>query len=96
MPWIETARREYRRDCPRYASDLTDGEWALVEPFMPPSHRIGRPRKTDLREIVNAVLYMASDGMPMANATQRLPAGPDSAALFLRVARQRALADDPV
>ena len=62
MPWIETARREYRRDCPRYASDLTDGEWALVEPFMPPSHRIGRPRKTDLREIVNAVLYMASAG----------------------------------
>ena len=36
MPWTETARREYRRDCPRYASDLTDREWALIEPFMPP------------------------------------------------------------
>ena len=62
MPWTETARREYRRACPRYASDLTDREWALIEPFMPPPRRIGRPRKTDLREIVNAVLYMASTG----------------------------------
>ena len=35
MPWTATARREYRRDCPRYASDLTDREWALIEPFMP-------------------------------------------------------------
>ena len=62
MPWTETARREYRRDCPRYASDLTDREWALIEPFMPAPQRIGRPRKTDLREVVNAVLYMASTG----------------------------------
>ena len=62
MPWTETARREYRRDCLRYASDLTDREWALIEPFMPPPRRIGRPRKTDLREVVNAVLYMASTG----------------------------------
>ena len=58
MPWTETTRREYRRDCPRYASDVTDREWALIEPFMPPPQRIGRQRKTDLREIVNAVLYM--------------------------------------
>ena len=62
MPWTETARREYRRDCPRYASDLTDREWALIEPFMPPPCRIGRPRKADLREVLNAVLYMASTG----------------------------------
>ena len=35
MPWTETARREYRRDCPRYSSNSTDREWALIEPFMP-------------------------------------------------------------
>ena len=62
MPWTETARREYRRECSRYTSDLTDGEWALIEPFMPPPCRIGRPRKTDLREVVNALLYLASTG----------------------------------
>lgn len=56
MPWTETARR----DCPRYASDLTAREWALIEPFIPSPCR--RPRTTDLREVVNAVLYMASTG----------------------------------
>ena len=62
MPWTETARREYRRESARYTSDLTDREWALIEPFMPPPCRIGRLRVTDLREVVNAVLYQASTG----------------------------------
>ena len=74
MPWTETARRQYRRACPRYASDLTDGEWSLIEPFMPLPCRIGRPRKTDLREVVNAVLYMASTGCPPPSRGQvRIP-----------------------
>ncbi|MHC2797722.1 transposase [Mesorhizobium jarvisii] len=62
MPWTETTRPHYERRCPRYASDLTDAEWALIEPLMPAPNRIGRPRKTDLRELVNALLYMASSG----------------------------------
>ena len=62
MPWTETARRKYQRDCPRYAIDLTDREWALIEPFIPPPRRFSRPRKTDLREVVNTVLNMASAG----------------------------------
>lgn len=62
MPWTETTRPHYERRCPRYASDLTDAEWALIEPLMPAPNRIGRPRKTDLREVVNALLYVASSG----------------------------------
>ncbi len=62
MPWTEITRPHYERRCPRYASDLTDAEWALIEPMMPLPNRIGRPRKTDLREVVNALLYMASSG----------------------------------
>jgi transposase len=62
MPWTETTRPHYERRCPRYASDLTDAEWALIEPLMPSANRIGRPRKTDLREVVNALLYLASAG----------------------------------
>lgn len=62
MPWTETTRRHYERCCPRYASDLTNAEWALIEPLMPAPKRIGRPRKTDLREVMNALLYMASAG----------------------------------
>lgn len=62
MPWTEITRRHYRRDGLRYASDMTDGEWALIAPFMPAPKRLGRPRTTDLREVVNAILYMASTG----------------------------------
>jgi len=62
MPWTETTRPHYERRCPRYVSDLTDAEWALIAPLMPAPNRIGRPRKTDLREVVNALLYMASSG----------------------------------
>ena len=62
MAWTEITREHYRRDGLRYASDLTDAEWALIEPFMPAASRIGRPRAVDLRAVVEAVLYMASTG----------------------------------
>jgi transposase len=62
MAWTKTTRRYYRRDGLRYASDLTDAEWALIEPLMPPPMTTGRPRKTKLRDVVEAILYMASTG----------------------------------
>ena len=62
MPWTETTRPHYERDCSRYASDMTDAEWALIAPHLPPAKDLGRPRTTDLREVVNALLYMASTG----------------------------------
>ncbi|MDX6750886.1 transposase, partial [Geminicoccaceae bacterium 1502E] len=66
MPWTETARRDYARRSVRYATDLTDREWRLIEAFMPPARRVGRPRTTDLREVMNAILYMASTGCQWA------------------------------
>jgi transposase len=62
MPWTDAARRDHARRSPRYASDLKDEEWALIAPFMPPPRRMGRPREVDLREVVNAILYLASTG----------------------------------
>ena len=62
MPLRETARDEYRRESGRYASDMTDREGALIEPFLPPERHHRRPRTTDLREVVNAVLYIATSG----------------------------------
>lgn len=62
MAWTEITRPHYVRDGLRYASDLTEAEWKLIEPLMPPRRLIGRPRKTDLRAVVNAILYMASTG----------------------------------
>ena len=62
MPWTEFTRRDYRREGLRYASDSTDREWALIAPFMPPPKRTGRPRTTNLRDVVDALLYMAATG----------------------------------
>lgn len=62
MPWTEFTRVEYRRDGRRYASDLTDREWSLIAAFLPEARRLGRPRTTDLRAVVNALLYMATTG----------------------------------
>jgi transposase len=62
MPWTEITRPQYRRATRRYASDLTDAEWALLMPFMPAPLRRGRPRTTDLRAVVDALLYIASTG----------------------------------
>jgi transposase len=62
MAWTETTRLQYRREALRYASDLTDAEWALVAPFLPTTSKRGRPRKTSLRAVVEAILYMASTG----------------------------------
>jgi transposase len=41
---------------------LTDAEWALLEPLMPAVRRVGRPRRTDLRDVFDAILYIATTG----------------------------------
>ncbi len=62
MGWTDFTRRQYARRAMRYASDLTDEEWGLISPCLPEPRRLGRPRKTDLREVVNALLYIATTG----------------------------------
>mgnify|MGYP001566939463 CR=1 FL=1 len=62
MSWTDFTRRDYARRSGRYASDLTDREWGLICDFLPAPRRLGRPRKTSLREVVNALLYLASTG----------------------------------
>ena len=59
MPWDDTARKQHSRDGLRYPSDLTDREWALLEPLLPPAKRGGRPRTTDLRAVTDAMLYIS-------------------------------------
>ncbi len=45
-----------------YRSDLTNKQWQLIEPHLPSEKDRGRPRTTDLREVVNALLYMLRTG----------------------------------
>ena len=60
--WTDSARRQYQRSGPRYASDLTDAEFALIAPMLPPAKRGGRRRTTALREVLNAILYLLRTG----------------------------------
>ena len=46
----------------RYPTDLTDPEWAILAPFIPPTKAGGRPRTTDMREVVNAIVYVLRSG----------------------------------
>jgi transposase len=73
MAWTEITRPKYRRDGLRYASDLTNGEWALIEPLMPAPSPIGRPRETSLRKVVEAILYMASTGCQWRQLPKEFP-----------------------
>jgi transposase len=60
--WTKITRAKYERAGQRYASDLTDAEWAVIEPHLPAPKPLGRPRGTDLRAVVDAILYMARTG----------------------------------
>ena len=62
--WTETAREQYRREDLRYASDMTDAEWALIEPHMPRQKALGRPRIVRLRGVVDALLYILRTACP--------------------------------
>ena len=54
--WTEITRPQYERGGRRYASDLSNAEWDVLEPCLPPAKALGRARTTSLREVVNAIL----------------------------------------
>jgi transposase len=62
LAWTEITRARYRRDGQRYASDLTNAEWRLIEPLLPARRRWGRPRVVDLRAVVDGLLYILATG----------------------------------
>src|SRR5262249_54824600 len=45
----------------RYETDLTNAQWALIEPFLPRPKRMGRP-PADLRQVINGILYLVRTG----------------------------------
>lgn len=64
MSWTDSARARHARSAERYATDLTDDEFALIGPHLPAPKRLGRPREVDLREVLNAILYLLRTGCP--------------------------------
>jgi transposase len=71
--WTTENRPRYNRDKLRYPPDLTDEEWALVEPLIPPAKHGGRRRWVVVREVMNGVMYVLSTGCQWRYLPKDLP-----------------------
>ena len=71
--WTNENRARYDRSGLRYPSDMTDPEWGLVAPLIPPAKRGGNRRRVNLREIVNGLLYVLSAGCQWRAIPKDLP-----------------------
>jgi putative transposase len=56
-----------------YPNDLTDHEWAILEPLIPPAKRGGRPRTANMREVLNAIIYVLKTGCQWDHLPHDLP-----------------------
>lgn len=72
--WTDDNRGRYDRSKLRYPSDLTDEEWRLVEPLIPPAKRGGGKRTVAMREVVNGLMYVLSTGCQWRAIPKDLPA----------------------
>ena len=60
--WKPEHRRAAQRHGLRYPSDMTDSEWGVVEPLIPPARHAGRKRSVNTREVLNALFYVLWTG----------------------------------
>ncbi len=67
----------------RYPSDLTDAEWALIGPMIPPAKRGGRKRTVDVREVLNAIFYVLATGCQWKALPKDLPPKSTAHAYFM-------------
>ena len=65
--WTAENRPNYERKGQRYPSDLSDEEWALVEPLLPPERRVSR------RDVLDAILYVLTTGCQWRQLPKDLP-----------------------
>ncbi len=71
--WSGEDRQRYGRRGLRYPSDLSDAEWALIEPHIPPAKRGGRRREVDVREVLQGVLYVLETGCQWRHLPKDFP-----------------------
>jgi transposase len=71
--WTDRNRARYDRSKLRYPSDLTDEEWQLVEPLIPPEKPGGGKRTVNMREVVNGLMYLLSTGCQWRAIPKDLP-----------------------
>ena len=71
--WTDKDRPQYNRDYLRYPSDLSDDEWAVIVPLIPPAKRGGGKRRVDMRAVVNGLMYILSTGCQWRYIPKDLP-----------------------
>ena len=71
--WTNENRGRYDRSRLRYPSDLTDEEWSVIGPLIPPAKRGGNKRTVVGRDVVNGLMYILSTGCPWAALPKDLP-----------------------
>ena len=71
--WTTENRPQYDRNGLRYPSDLTDAEWDLVKPLIPPAKRGGRKREVVVRDVLNGILYVLSTACQWRALPKDLP-----------------------
>ena len=74
MPWDKANRAKYDHKTGRYPSDMTNAQWAVIEPLVPLPQHGGRPRTTDMREVINAIFFHRKNRMSVALTTTSLSA----------------------
>ena len=80
--WTNENRARYDRSRLRYPSDLSDDEWKLVEPLIPPGKRGGDKRTVIMREVVNGLMYILFHRLSVAGHPERPAAALDVVRLF--------------
>jgi transposase len=71
--WTTETRRRHERVGLRYTHDLTDEEWASVEPLIPPAKRGGNKRTVNVREVLNGLMYVLGTGCQWRDIPKDLP-----------------------
>ncbi len=71
--WKPTSRAKHNRDHLRYPTDLTDAEWEILAPLMPPPCPVGRKRSWPWREVLNGIFYVLRGGIPWRMLPHDLP-----------------------
>jgi transposase len=75
----------------RYPSDLTDAEWALIEPLIPPARRGGRRRSVNVRAVLDAIFYVLWTGCQWQALPKDLPPKSTAHSYFILLDREGVL-----
>jgi transposase len=71
--WTPETRARHDRDHLRYGSDVSDEEWNLLAPLLPPPAKTGRHREWPMREMLNAIFYVLRSGCPWRLLPEHFP-----------------------